>query len=343
VNELIEENIHINKQYEDESAEVDKRDKIIEELKNDKQNIITEGEENIQKISDIKKKFSSFNSYYDSFTIRLEDIKDKIASLQKQNKELQGENARLNASLSVSGMDALTPRPDYRRLVDGGKIPFQVFDSFGRAQIVSTAAIVEELANKGGSGTDSENSTMPKIINPAISKINKGGSRSRAGSFNVANSPLRMNKIIRNDLDSPSTTSGKSSFGRSAARPSGFSNNLNTPNLRPAGLSQFGGASNLSPPSNPFFDFKEKSDSPESNTSSPRDDRSPSQFSGGSSPTNTYSEGTPKSPDGKFTLRIQVPTNRRREVKEDVLDSVTQLLAYIGRTKDEAKEYVTSV
>ena len=43
VNELIEENIHINKQYEDESAEVDKRDKIIEELKNEKENIIAEG------------------------------------------------------------------------------------------------------------------------------------------------------------------------------------------------------------------------------------------------------------------------------------------------------------
>jgi len=341
VNELIEENIHINKQYEDESAEVDKRDKIIGELKSDKENIITEGEENIQKISDIKRKFSNFNSYYDSFTIRLEDIKDKIASLQKQNKDLQGENARLNATLTISNMDALTPRPDYKRLVEGGKIPFQVFDSFGRAQVVSTAAIVEELANKGGSGTDGENSTMPKIINPAISKINKGGSRSRAGSFNVANSPLKMNKIIRNDLDSPST--GKSSFGRSAARPSGFSGNMNTPNLRPAGMSQFGGSHNLSPPSNPFYDFKEKSDSPESNSSSPRDDRSPSQFSGNSSPTNTHSEGTPKSPDGKFTLRIQVPSNKRREVKEDVFDSVVQLLAYIGRTKDEAKEYVTSV
>jgi len=345
VNELIEENIHINKQYEDEAVEVDKRDKIIEDMKTEKQTIILNGEENITKISEIKKKFSSFNSYYDSFTIRLEDIRDKIASLQKLNKDLVGENSRLNASLSASGLEALTPRPDYRRLCDEGKIGFQVFDTFGRLQVVSTTAIVEELSNKANRGPDGELKEPPKIINPAISNIKKaGGSRSRAGSFNVANSPLKMGSKLgagagagAGTVDSPTALSGKSSFGRTAARPSGFAG-LNTPNAKP---SIFG--SNLSPPTSNFFTFQNASDSPESNSSSPRDDRSPTQNSVESSPTG-YSEGTPKSVEtNKFTLRIQVPQAKgRRDIREDVLDSVNQLLSYIGRTKDDAKEYVTN-
>jgi len=119
----------------------------------------------------MKEKIKGFKDILDKIIVKLGNVKQQVLDLRHENEELLYQNEKLNLR-AARGFEALTPRPDYRKLHEEKKLDMEIYDSTGRRQMVPTIKVVEELLNRiQGNARElslskkaSNKVTMPKIF-----------------------------------------------------------------------------------------------------------------------------------------------------------------------------------
>lgn len=157
--------------------EIDKHMNMIQMLELSRENIIKETEDSRKQIHQMKQKIKSFKDIMDKIIIKLGNVKQQVIDLRHDNEELVYQNEKLSLR-AARGFDALTPRPDYRRLQDEKRFDLDIYDATGRRQIVPTIKIIDDLLNK--LAASKENSTA---MNTSMKK--KGSVMSKAGVVNA--------------------------------------------------------------------------------------------------------------------------------------------------------------
>lgn len=161
----------MRRQVDFEAAEVDKYAAHIKVLERAKDKVIQETEESRKQIEIMKEKIKGFKDILDKIIVKLGNVKQQVLDLRHENEELLYQNEKLNLR-AARGFEALTPRPDYRKLQEEKKLEMDIYDATGRRQMVPTIKIVEELLNRiqgnarelSLSKKGSHKTTIPKIF-----------------------------------------------------------------------------------------------------------------------------------------------------------------------------------
>ena len=116
-------------------------------LEKARDNVIQETEDSRKQIASMREKIKGFKDILDRIIIKLGNVKQQVLDLRHENEELLYQNERLNLRAG-RGFDSLTPRADYRKLIEEKKLDMDIYDSTGRRQLIPTIKIVEELTNR---------------------------------------------------------------------------------------------------------------------------------------------------------------------------------------------------
>jgi len=137
----------LRRQIEIEVIENDKHITQIRQLEKAKENVLIETEESRKQIALMKEKIRGFKDTMDKMIVKLGNVKAQVLDLRRENEELLYQNEKLSLR-AARGFDALTPRPDYRKMIDEKKIDLDIYDKLGRRQMMPTIKVIDELLNK---------------------------------------------------------------------------------------------------------------------------------------------------------------------------------------------------
>ena len=137
----------MRRQIEIEVIENDKHISQIRQLEKAKENVLIETEESRKQIALMKEKIRGFKDTMDKMIVKLGNVKAQVLDLRRENEELLYQNEKLSLR-AARGFDALTPRPDYRKLLDEKKMDLEIYDKLGRRQMMPTIKVIDELLNK---------------------------------------------------------------------------------------------------------------------------------------------------------------------------------------------------
>jgi hypothetical protein len=150
----------------------------------------------------------SFRDAFDKVIIRLGQIKQEVFDNRSKFESLYYENERLNLR-AAAGFDNLTPRPDYKKLLEHNNfIEMEIFDA-GKKQIIPTQRIVESLFNQMRDANEKLTKLGSSVSRKPNIKITTDMARRRGSSINTP----RGSKILQ---ESPKIQ--KSSFARKESR-----------------------------------------------------------------------------------------------------------------------------
>ncbi len=183
--------INLNKKLEYETSEVDKHTHQISLLEASQKRVKQETEESQAQVVLMKEKIKGFKDTMDKIIVKLGNVKQQVLDLRSQNEELLYQNEKLNVR-AARGFEALTPRPDYRKLREEKRLDFEVYDPTGRRQIMPTIKIVEELINRnqaagfkdlGLAKKTSNKLAIPKMLASNIKPTPTGANGGKRPSF----------------------------------------------------------------------------------------------------------------------------------------------------------------
>lgn len=137
----------MRKQVEADTTEIDKGHALVQLLEKARDNVYKETEDSRKQIVQMKEKIKGFKDILDRIIIKLGNVKQQVIDLRQENEELIYQNERLSLR-AARGFDSLTPRADYRKLIEEKKLEMDVYDPTGRRQLIPTIKIVEELTNR---------------------------------------------------------------------------------------------------------------------------------------------------------------------------------------------------
>lgn len=189
----------------------------------------------------MKEKIKGFKDIMDKIIIKLGNVKQQVLDLRHENEELLYQNEKLSLR-AARGFDALTPRPDYRKLQEEKKLELEIYDKTGRRQMMPTIKIMEELAirlhaaadkNKEGLIKKKEKLGLPKL--PANNSVKSPTQSNRRPSLTQQQQPPKPRPSL---LESQSPQGQKSFFAKDASFQSGTGTNNSPrhgagPNLAP--------------------------------------------------------------------------------------------------------------
>ena len=212
-----EENVQLRRQVDFEAAEVDKYAAHVKILEKAKERVIQETEESRKQIELMKEKIKGFKDILDKIIVKLGNVKQQVLDLRHENEELLYQNEKLNLR-AARGFEALTPRPDYRKLQEEKNFNMDIYDSTGRRQMVPTIKVVEDLLNKlqgnarelSLSKKGSHKMAMPKIFATSALKSPMNSNSTRKQS-------ILIQPKGRPSLVADPTLAGKSGFANKEA------------------------------------------------------------------------------------------------------------------------------
>jgi len=264
------------------------------------------------KIKLMEGKIRNFKDILDKIIMKLGAIKAEIFDLRSRYNETELEREKLSVRAAV-GFEGLTPRPDYRKLVED--FPFLelgIFDSTGRKQIVPTTKIVEQMMNS----VAEKKISKPTITIPQKLKIDTTIKRRRS-SVSTSSPKLKPGE------NSPRGVI-KSSFGREVSSRASSREGSNTPTGR---KSHF-----------------ERQASEAKNTGTPHDgskiqkheelkvERLDSEISGTGN--NSFTEETPHFDFGEhLKIKIEFPQQNENAFGEQTLKKADELIKEIIEAK----------
>lgn len=340
--DLIEENKHLSRLYDNEGVQVEAGLAEIARMKEQDAQRIIELEEHKFQTQQLQKKIAKVDSVLSVSIDKIEEIKRQITGLQQKNDDLNFQNQRLLFKVSANGLEAFTPRPDYKSLQEEKKIDLDMFDITGKNQTRSTAAVMEELMSKVADLT-SKNSDSPYKSNGSVQPrmtASRSQSRSRTGNF-ATNAPSRFSRqVIEN---SAGGGPGKSIFAARVFSRNSIRGGNSTPNpekSKPRGSGIF--TPNVH--EKPSFNFddqaikaalKSNHSSPKERVLSLKDDPVSSLDVSDNSPSEARSDcGVPQH-ESKYILKIDIPRLRKSKFGGEVMESADELIKYIMDTKEE--------
>ena len=145
--ELGDENQYVRQLLEQEQKEVEGLQSQIKGLQKEKGLVQSQADNTKHNIQMMQNKIKGLKDIMDKVIVRLTIIKQEIVQLREQNQTLEDDNSRLHVR-AAGGFDALTPRPDYRRLQEEKSLDLNIFDPKGKRQVLTTVEIMNELLNK---------------------------------------------------------------------------------------------------------------------------------------------------------------------------------------------------
>lgn len=141
----------------------------------------------------MKDKMRSFKDVLDKIIFKLKVIGQEVLELRKKNEDLQYDNDKLALRAAV-GFDSLTPRPNYKKIIEETNIELDIYDPEGRKQMVSTVKITEHLAKKINELTSMLNKESTREGRGSVRDEN----RKRSASFVPSKRGGEMNKVKSN-------------------------------------------------------------------------------------------------------------------------------------------------
>lgn len=186
-----------------EFVEIEKRIADIQALKRARDEDIQKTEESRKQIELMKLKIKGFKDVMDKIIIKLGNVKQQVYDLRHENEELLYQNEKLSLR-AARGFEALTPRPDYRKLIEEKKLDFNVYDSTGRRQMVPTIKVVEDLLNKIQVANEKAKEGAAKKKGTAMQKV-IAGAMGAAGLGTINKVPSQGSKRPSISLHPPKT------------------------------------------------------------------------------------------------------------------------------------------
>ena len=145
--ELGDEYQYLKQLYEQELKETEVCQAQVKDLQKEKGLVQSEVETRRQSIQMMQNRIKGLKDIMDKVIVRLTLIKQDIIQLREQNQNLEAENSKLHVR-AAGGFEALTPRPDYKKLEEEKQLDLTIFDPKGKRQILTTVDIVNELLTK---------------------------------------------------------------------------------------------------------------------------------------------------------------------------------------------------
>ena len=144
---MTEENLTLKRQIDTDINEIEKYIVQIQTLERARERVIKETEESRLQGMAMKQKIKGFKDTMDKIIVKLGNIKQQVYDMRQQNEDLTYRNQKLSLRAAL-GFEALTPRPDYKKLQEERKLDLPIFDATGRRQMLSTIKVVDELITK---------------------------------------------------------------------------------------------------------------------------------------------------------------------------------------------------
>lgn len=157
--------------------QTEKYEEKIRNLKNEKTILISQSDKAKDAVNETQNKVQGLKDVMDKILVRLALVKKDIVDLRQQNIVLENENRKLNIR-AAQGFDALSPRPDYKRLQGEKNIDLDIYDESGKTQLASTSDIVNKLVDEI---IDLQNKLKAKTINFNVKNAN-GPSRKQSNA-----------------------------------------------------------------------------------------------------------------------------------------------------------------
>ena len=213
----------MTKQREKEAEEVKQYiDKLIE-FEEISEEALKDAEKYKQLIVCAQKKIKAYKGVLDTALVKFSNLKQQVISLAKINEELGFENHKLSLRAGI-GFQGLTPRPDYRKMMNDKKIELDIYNENNTVQKTTTIRIVDELLNrisKGGVSKvevveEENNFESGKGLNSAVEDNENSNAEDKNISLKIQ-SVLAVETLEQNNTINSSFSSSKEKLKRTAS------------------------------------------------------------------------------------------------------------------------------
>lgn len=168
---MTEDNLALKRQIDSDVTEIEKHILQIQMLERARERVIKETEDSRKQVMAMKLKIMGFKDTMDKIIVKLGNIKQQVYDMRQQNEDLTYRNQKLSLRAAL-GFEALTPRPDYKKLQEEKKLDLPIFDATGRRQMLSTIKVLDELISKTHQPEDNpRDSVFRKSERNMLSKV----------------------------------------------------------------------------------------------------------------------------------------------------------------------------
>lgn len=187
-------------QYTQELEQNKKYKEKIQTLKNEKTVLLSQSENSKDAVNQMQFKVKGLKDAMDKVVVRLAIMKKDVIDLRQQNIVLENENSKLHIR-AARGFEALTPRPDYKKIQEEKNIELDLYDESGKNQLASTSDVVNKLVDEIA---DLQKKLKEKTINFNVVKSERQGSVRKQSSDLTKMIPKRgssVNSLFKTSLN----------------------------------------------------------------------------------------------------------------------------------------------
>jgi len=145
--ELGEEFSRLKYRYDKQKIELDNQQVIIQGLESQVDILKQQSSASYDNYQVVQGRIKSLKDIMDQVIVRLTLIKRDIEKLRAQNEDLTEENRKLHVR-AAGGFEDLTPRPNYKKIMEETLLDFNVFNPTGKKPLKSTVDITTGLLEK---------------------------------------------------------------------------------------------------------------------------------------------------------------------------------------------------
>jgi len=145
--ELGEEFSRLKYRYDKQKIELDNQQVSIQDLESQVEILKQQNSASHDNYQVVQGRIKSLKDIMDQVIVRLTLIKRDIEKLRVQNEDLTEENRKLHIR-AAGGFEELTPRPNYKKIMEDSLLDFNIFNPTGKKPLRSTVDITTGLLEK---------------------------------------------------------------------------------------------------------------------------------------------------------------------------------------------------